>query len=82
MFIEQNNLILDYNLRALMKGAKEPYVSRFILEKARDLGIAVVPGDDSHGVDSVGNHIDEACAELALAGFNTDWQRPKLYRFV
>jgi histidinol-phosphatase (PHP family) len=79
MFIEQNNLILDYNLRALMKGAKEPYVSRSILEKARDLGIAVVPGDDSHSVDSVGNHIDEASAELALAGFNTDWQRPKLY---
>jgi histidinol-phosphatase (PHP family) len=82
MFIEKNNLILDYNLRALLKGAKEPYVSRTILEKARDLGIAVVPGDDAHGVDSVGHHIDEASAELALAGFNTDWQRPKLYRFA
>lgn len=78
-FIQKNDLILDYNLRALLKGAEEPYVSRSILEKARQLGIAVVPGDDSHGVESIGKNIDEVMGELKKSGFSTDWQMPKLY---
>ncbi len=69
-------LILDYNQRALFKGAKEAYVSRPILLLAQEMGVAVVPGDDSHGVASVGCHIAEAAAELARAGFCCNWQRP------
>lgn len=79
MFIQQNRLILDFNLRAILKGASEPYVSKSILEKALELGIAVVPGDDSHGVASVGKHIDEAITDLAKMGFDSNWQKPKQY---
>lgn len=74
--IRDLDLILDYNVRALDKGMDEPYVSRPILEKALELGIAVVPGDDSHGVATVGRHIDRGIELLAAAGFDTDWRRP------
>jgi histidinol-phosphatase (PHP family) len=70
------DLILDYNVRAYDKGMAEPYVSRPILDKALELGIAVVPGDDSHGVAGVGRNIDRGIELLARAGFDTDWRRP------
>jgi histidinol-phosphatase (PHP family) len=70
-------LILDYNVAALRKGAREPYVSRWILEQARDLGIAVVPGDDSHSVDTVGVHVTDGIAILKKMGFNTNWPKPR-----
>ena len=74
--IRDLDLILDYNVRAYDKGMDEPYVSRPILERALELGIAVVPGDDSHGVATVGRHIDRGSELLAGAGFDTDWRRP------
>lgn len=74
--IRQLNLILDFNVAALRKGAAEPYLSRPILEKALDLGIAVVPGDDSHGVDMVGAFIDDGLAILDDLGFSTRWAKP------
>jgi len=74
--IAQAGLILDYNLRALFKGAEEPYVSRNILEMALQRGISVVPGDDSHGVDGIGANIDEAMRGLRTLGFDSNWQRP------
>ena len=74
--IKKHGLILDYNLRSLLKGAKEPYVSRPILDMARERGIAVVPGDDSHGVESIGVNLDAAMARLDDLGFDTDWRRP------
>ncbi|MBM9603558.1 histidinol-phosphatase [Desulfopila inferna] len=79
-FIQQEGLILDYNLRALLKGADEPYVSREILSLARQREIAVVPGDDSHGADSIGLYIDRAMLELEKLGFNTNWRTPALYK--
>lgn len=69
-------LILDYNVRALAKGQPEPYVSAPILERARELGIAMVPGDDSHGVATVGLHWDEGVKVLESAGVSTDWRKP------
>lgn len=69
-------LLLDYNVRALVKGAAEPYVSRPILQRALELGIDVVPGDDSHGVDSVGGGIDQAIALLQQAGYSCRWRSP------
>lgn len=70
-------LILDFNVAALRKGAQEPYVSRWILEQARDLGVAVVPGDDAHSVDTTGAHIAEGIAILQKMGFDTHWPKPR-----
>ena len=75
-FIKKNNLILDLSVRALYKGADEPYITRSILQQARDMEIVVVPGDDSHSVDSVGIHIDKGIRLLQEMGFDTNWKRP------
>jgi histidinol-phosphatase (PHP family) len=75
--IRQMNLILDFNVAALKKGAAEPYVSRCILEQARRLDIAVVPGDDAHSVDTVGLYLDEAVHMLRQMGFDTRWRKPE-----
>lgn len=74
--IAKRGLILDLNVRALYKGATEPYISRSILKEAHQLGIAVVPGDDSHGIDTVGYGIKEGIELLAAMGFNTNWRLP------
>jgi len=74
--IAKLGLILDLNVRALYKGATEPYISQSILKEALRLGIAVVPGDDSHGVDTVGYGITEGIELLAVMGFDTSWRLP------
>ncbi|HEX9925096.1 MAG TPA: histidinol-phosphatase [Anaerolineae bacterium] len=74
--IKDLDLILDFNLRALSKGAAEPYISRPILLEARDLGIAVAPGDDSHGVSSVGLNFDTGIGILQELGFDIIWRKP------
>ena len=74
--IADRGLILDFNLAALSKGMDEPYLSAGILKKARDMGIAVVPGDDSHSVDTVGRHMEKGIELLNEMGFGTDWKRP------
>ena len=56
--IRERGLILDFNLAALKKGQPEPYISRPVLEQARKMGIAVVPGDDSHGVGNIDQYWD------------------------
>lgn len=70
------DLIMDFNVAALRKGAAEPYVSKPILEMARDMGIAVVPGDDSHGAGMAGACIEEGIALLRASGINTRWRKP------
>jgi len=74
--IAARGLILDFNLAALSKNMDEPYVSARILKRARDLGIAVVPGDDSHSVDTVGRHMEKGIRLLGEMGFDTSWKRP------
>jgi len=74
--IRERNLILECNGRALVKGAAEPYPTESILRRALALNIAVVPGDDSHGVDSVGLHVDRVGRGLADLGFDTAWKAP------
>jgi histidinol-phosphatase (PHP family) len=74
--IRSHQMILDFNLRSWYKGAEEPYISKPILEKARSMGIAVVPGDDSHGLDTVGLNIERGIRLLQSSGFNTRWKRP------
>ncbi|GBC61282.1 histidinol phosphatase [Desulfonema ishimotonii] len=74
--IRASGLILDFNMRALVKGATEPYVSRPILEQALELGIPVLPGDDSHSVGTVGLNVGKGIRILAEMGFDTCWQTP------
>jgi len=74
--IKKLDLIIDYNLRALYAGASEPYPSRPILLQALDLGIEVVPGDDSHGVETVGLHVKEGIKILQNFGFDIKWRTP------
>lgn len=75
-FIRECDLILDFNLRAFQKGDKEPYISKPILLLARDLGIKIVPGDDSHGKDQVGLNISRAIKILKAIGVTDKWPRP------
>lgn len=74
--IRDMGLILDFNVRPTYKGADEPYVSRAILFQARELGVAVVPGDDSHSVATVGLNIDRGIRMLQELGFDTRWRMP------
>jgi histidinol-phosphatase (PHP family) len=74
--IAELDLILDFNVRALAKGQPEPYVSAPLLDVAYDLGIKVVPGDDSHGASTVGQHLERGIEILQGKGFSTDWPRP------
>ena len=77
--IKDLDLIMDYNFRSLLKGANEPYISRPILKIARDMGIAVVPGDDSHSLQSIGINMEIGIARLQKMGFDTNWRQPKVY---
>jgi histidinol-phosphatase (PHP family) len=70
------NMVMDVNCRAMAKGAAEPYPTRPILQQAIDMGIAVVPGDDSHGVDSVGLYFDKVVEVLRELGADLNWRRP------
>ncbi|MCK5097042.1 MAG: histidinol-phosphatase HisJ [Desulfobacteraceae bacterium] len=76
---KDNDLILDFNTRALKKNASEPYISKQILQKARELDVKVVPGDDSHGTMDIGTDIKTGIELLDKEGFNTDWPEPKIY---
>jgi histidinol-phosphatase (PHP family) len=79
--IHELDLIMDFNLRSLLKGADEPYISRVILEMALTMGIAVVPGDDSHGLASVGANMEKGIAILQDLGCNTAWREPRLLHY-
>ena len=74
--IMEYDLCLDLNMRALMKGASEPYISRPILLQAVEMGIDILPGDDSHSVDSVGAGIEDGIRLLQQLGYGCRWRRP------
>lgn len=76
--IKKLDLIIDFNVRALYTGANEPYPSRPILLQAFDLGITVIPGDDSHSVETVGLYVKEGIEILHKIGFDTKWRTPPL----
>ena len=78
--IKTLGLILDLNVRALAKGAAEPYVSAPWLEFAIQEGVAIVPGDDSHGVASVGICIDDGISQLVAKGGSANWKKPEIGR--
>lgn len=74
--IKELDLILDFNVAALKKGAIEPYISRTILNQVLYKRITVIPGDDSHGVDQVGLYLEEGIRILKDMGFDTQWRKP------
>ena len=74
--IKALDLTLDFNVRALAKGQPEPYVSAPWLRRAVELGIPLAPGDDSHGVATVGLNIDAGIEALKAAGADCRWRRP------
>jgi histidinol-phosphatase (PHP family) len=75
-FIRQEGLILDFNLRALSKGAAEPYVAGPILKQALSMGIALVPGDDSHGVAGVAEGFEKGINVLKANKAPLNWIKP------
>jgi histidinol-phosphatase (PHP family) len=74
--IADHGLQLDLNVRAIAKGQPEPYPTRAILERARELGVRAVIGDDSHGVDSVGRDMAQGIRVARELGFDMNWKRP------
>jgi histidinol-phosphatase (PHP family) len=78
--IKELDLILDFNLRGFDK-TLEQYPSLPVLKKALELGIAIVPGDDSHGVNSVGRNYDRGVALLAELGHDCQWREPRLQSY-
>lgn len=79
--IKELDLILDFNLAGYNKTAAEPYPTREVLKAALERGIAIVPGDDSHGVSSVGQHFKRGVELLSELGADLNWQRPRLYQW-
>jgi histidinol-phosphatase (PHP family) len=77
--IKSLDLVMDFNLRPLVKGKKEPYIASTILERVKKMGIRAVPGDDSHGVDEAGCYVDTAIKTLKQYGFDTLWPEPRLF---
>ncbi len=76
--IKSLGLVMDFNLRPLAKGKKEPYIAPSILRLVKKMGIRAVPGDDSHGVDEAGCHVDTSIQILMQYGFDTRWPEPKM----
>jgi histidinol-phosphatase (PHP family) len=76
--IKDLGLVMDYNLRPLSRGEKEPYLNNALLKMIKTLGIPVVPGDDSHGKDQAGGHISWAIRVLNRLGFDTHWPEPRM----
>ncbi len=76
--IKSLGLVMDYNLRPLAKGRKEPYINPSILKMVKNMGIMAVPGDDSHSVKEAGENIDAAIQTLKTIGFTTQWPTPVL----
>ncbi len=74
--IKKRGLILDYNVAALRKGQPEPSVCQPILETAVSMGIPLIPGDDSHGLATVGKNISKGIGILQAAGVDTNWTFP------
>ncbi len=80
--IKNLGLILDLNVRALSKSADEPYVSAALMEYAIAEGIQISPGDDSHGVNSVGANLVRGVEIFKARCGRTDSPKPLLRRHV
>jgi histidinol-phosphatase (PHP family) len=63
--------VLDVNCGAYRRGFGPVYPAPVILRRAREMGIPVTLGDDSHGVDTVGVGLDACLRAIAEAGYAT-----------
>ncbi len=63
--------ILDINTAGYRKGLGRPYVAPWLLAEARERGIGVCFGDDSHRVTEVGAGLDEAREYLLANGIDS-----------
>ncbi len=79
--VKELDLILDFNLRSLQKGADEPYITESILQIVKEMDLLIAPGDDSHGRDNIHQFMDQGIKILQDHGFNTEWPKPKLYSY-
>ena len=80
--IKELGLILDLNVRALSKGAKEPYISAPLMQYAIFEGVLISPGDDSHGVESIAENLIEGAEIFKARGGTTDWSKPTIGRHI
>ncbi len=76
--IKELNIVMDFNLRLVARDEKEPYLTPSILKTVKNMGIRVVPGDDSHGVDEAGRNVDKAIEILDTYKFELQWPDPML----
>ena len=65
--------LLDVNTSPLRKGFGPIYPLPPILERARELGVRVTLGDDSHGPGQVGVGLEQGVRAIAAAGFRELW---------
>ncbi|MCP4021149.1 MAG: histidinol-phosphatase [Desulfobacteraceae bacterium] len=77
--VKEYGLVLDFNVRALKRGADEPYITSSILKMAKDMGIRVVPGDDSHAISEAGMNIEKGIKILKDFGFDLNWPKPRIF---
>ncbi len=75
-YIAAQDFIMDFNLRGFDKST-EQYPCMPVLQQALAAGITVVPGDDSHGVSSVGRNYGRGLAILEELGVTGPWRKPK-----
>ena len=66
--VREAETILDVNTGGYRKGLGRPYPAPWMVEAAREMGIPMCFGDDSHSVAQVGAGIDEARRYLLAHG--------------
>ena len=66
--IREHDAIIDVNTAGLRLGFGYPYPAPWLVEAARDMGIAFCFGDDSHNVSHVGAGINDAREYLLSHG--------------
>jgi histidinol-phosphatase (PHP family) len=62
--------VLDVNCGAHRRGLSPVYPLPEILKRARQMGIGVTLGDDSHGAHDVGVGLDACLKAIADAGYS------------
>ena len=60
----------------MSKGNDEPYISKPLLQFAVNENISIVPGDDSHGVSSVGANWEQGIDAIKACGGDLHWVNP------
>ena len=74
----ETGTVLDLNARGFVKACKEIIPSVEILRRACELGVEIVPGDDSHAPRHVGHYLHEAVTAARVAGYRRISLPPRL----